>query len=101
MPLPRRRFLQSVAGVTALPLVSQITRAQTFPTRRITLLVHVPAGGGPDIMARIVAQSLAGRLGQPVIIEIGPAAAAILRSRRPRARSRTGTPCSVSDRCTR
>lgn len=72
MPLPRRRFLQSVAGVTALPLVSQITRAQTFPTRRITLLVHVPAGGGPDIMARIVAQSLAGRLGQPVIIENRP-----------------------------
>ena len=42
---------------------------QTWPTRTIRLVVGAGAGGGTDIAARIVAQSLSEILGQPVVVE--------------------------------
>jgi hypothetical protein len=41
---PRRRFLTLAAGVAALPAVSRISSAQTYPTRPITMIVPFPAG---------------------------------------------------------
>ena len=49
-----------------------------YPTRAIRIVVGFTAGGGNDIIARIVGQKLSERLGQPVIIENKPGAGAIL-----------------------
>ena len=69
MKLPRRQFLHLAAGVAALPAVSQIARAQVYPTRPIMMIVPFPPGGGADGIARIVAERMRVALGQPVIIE--------------------------------
>jgi tripartite-type tricarboxylate transporter receptor subunit TctC len=74
MKLQRRTFLHLAAGAAALPAVSRIARAQTYPTRPVRLIVGVPAGGPPDILARIMGQWLSERLGQPFVIENRPGA---------------------------
>jgi tripartite-type tricarboxylate transporter receptor subunit TctC len=60
------------AGAAALPAVSHIARAQGYPARPVTLIVFVPAGATPDIIARLIGQSLSQRLGQSVIIDNRP-----------------------------
>jgi tripartite-type tricarboxylate transporter receptor subunit TctC len=51
-------------------LSAGIAGAQSaYPTRPVTLVVPAPPGGQTDVVARIVAQHLAGKLGQPVVIE--------------------------------
>ena len=67
--LPRRQFLHLAAGAAALPAVSRIARAQTYPSRSVRIVVGYPAGGVTDIFARLVGQSLSERLGRPFIIE--------------------------------
>jgi tripartite-type tricarboxylate transporter receptor subunit TctC len=78
MKLPRRRFLHLAAGAAALPMVSRNARAQTYPVRPVRWIVGFPAGGGADIVVRIVAQWLSERLGQPVFIENKPGASSNL-----------------------
>ena len=75
MKLPRRRFLQIAAGAAALPAVSRIARAQSYPTRPVRLIIGYPPGGSADITARLTGQWLSERLGQPVVIESRPGAA--------------------------
>src|SRR5262249_10571472 len=72
MKLPRRQFLHLAAGAAALPAMSNIAWAQTYPTRPVRWIVGFPPGGGADTVARIAGQWLADRLGQPVIIENEP-----------------------------
>ena len=74
MKLPRRRFLHLAAGAAALPAVSRFASAQTYPTRPVRLIAGFPAGGGTDVMARLMGQSLSERLGQPIVIENRPGA---------------------------
>jgi tripartite-type tricarboxylate transporter receptor subunit TctC len=74
MKLPRRNFLQLAAGAAALPAVSRIARAQAYPTRPVRLVVGAPAGGGFDIVARLMGQWLSERLGQPFVIDNRPGA---------------------------
>src|SRR6185503_15011031 len=50
-------------------LVSSLAPAQDYPARQIRLVLPFPAGGGSDIIARVVAQRLSGSLGQPVIVD--------------------------------
>jgi tripartite-type tricarboxylate transporter receptor subunit TctC len=69
METHRRRFLQFCAGAVALPAVSRIAAAQTYPTRPITLIVPFAAGSPTDVIARVVAEPMKKSLGQPVIIE--------------------------------
>ena len=69
MKLPRRRFLQLAAGTAALPALSRFARAQTYPSRPITMVVGYGVGGPSDTIARIVAERMKPALGQPIVIE--------------------------------
>jgi tripartite-type tricarboxylate transporter receptor subunit TctC len=69
MKLPRRRFLHLTAGAAALPAISRIAKAQTFPSRPITIVVGYAAGGPTDTVARILAERMKTVLGQPVLVE--------------------------------
>src|SRR3954453_7531756 len=70
--LPRRQFLHRAAGAFALPVVSGIAQAQTYPSRPVRLIVPFAAGGGTDITARVIAQWLSERLGQQFIVDNRP-----------------------------
>jgi tripartite-type tricarboxylate transporter receptor subunit TctC len=75
MKLPRRKFLHLAAGAAALPAVSRIAWTQSYPTRPVRIVVGFPPGGGADITARLIGQSLSERFGQQFIIENRPGAA--------------------------
>jgi tripartite-type tricarboxylate transporter receptor subunit TctC len=64
--LPRRSFLY-LAVAAMLP--GSTTRAQAWPAQPIRLVVGFVAGGPNDILARLIAEWLTARLGQPVVVE--------------------------------
>jgi tripartite-type tricarboxylate transporter receptor subunit TctC len=65
----RRRFLGLAAGAAVLPVASRIAIGQTYPSRPITLIMPLAAGGQFDSMGRVLAERMKGSLGQPIIIE--------------------------------
>jgi tripartite-type tricarboxylate transporter receptor subunit TctC len=56
MKLPRRQFLDLIAGAAALPAVARIARAQAYPARPVRIIVGFAAGGPADILARLMGQ---------------------------------------------
>src|SRR3979409_1467597 len=85
MRFSRRRFLQLAAGAAALPAGSPLgaapasprprrAQAQAYPARPVRLIVGLAAGGGQDIVARLIGQWLSERLGRQFIIENRPGA---------------------------
>ena len=74
MKLPRRNFLHLAASAAALPAVTRTAWAQAYPSRPVRILVGYAAGGGADTLARLTAQWLSERLGQPFNIENRPGA---------------------------
>jgi tripartite-type tricarboxylate transporter receptor subunit TctC len=74
MNLARRRFLSLAAGAAALPAVSRLAAAQTYPTRPVRVIIGYPPGGSADITARLLGQWLSERLGQPFVVESRPGA---------------------------
>ena len=68
----RRQFLHLASGAVALPALSRIASAQTYPTRPVRLVVGFAAGQAIDILARLIAQSLSERFGQQFIVENRP-----------------------------
>src|SRR6516225_2288584 len=69
MKLPRRQFLHLPAGAVVLAGLSSVAKAQAYPTKPVRIFVGFAAGGGTDIVARLIGQWLSERLGQPFLIE--------------------------------
>jgi tripartite-type tricarboxylate transporter receptor subunit TctC len=65
----RRRFLHMTAGTAALPFLPRIAHAQAYPTRPVRIVVGFAAGGGVDIVARLIGHWLSERLGQSFVVE--------------------------------
>jgi tripartite-type tricarboxylate transporter receptor subunit TctC len=74
MQLPRRKFLHLAAGAAALPAVSRVACAQTYPARPVRIVAGFAAGGAVDLVARLTAQWLSDRLSQRFIVENRPGA---------------------------
>src|SRR5215468_421868 len=72
MILPRRRFLHLAAGAAALPAMSRVACAQTYPTRPVRIIAPTGPAGAPDILARLIAPWLSERLGQQFVVENRP-----------------------------
>jgi tripartite-type tricarboxylate transporter receptor subunit TctC len=75
MLLPRRQFLQLAAAAAALPEFLSTAGAEAYPTRPVHIVAGYPAGGAPDIMARLIGEWLSERLGQQFIVDDRPGAA--------------------------
>jgi tripartite-type tricarboxylate transporter receptor subunit TctC len=74
MTFHRRKFLHLAASAAAMPAISRIARADTYPSHPVRLVVGFAAGSTTDILARLMGQWLSQRLGQQFVIENRPGA---------------------------
>ncbi|HUD86549.1 MAG TPA: tripartite tricarboxylate transporter substrate-binding protein [Xanthobacteraceae bacterium] len=74
MTIARRHFLNLAAGTAALPAISRITWADTYPSRPVHLIVPQAPASSTDIHARLIGQWLSDHLGQPFIVDDRPGA---------------------------
>jgi tripartite-type tricarboxylate transporter receptor subunit TctC len=75
MKIARRRLLRLAAVALVMPALPRAALALDYPARPVRILVGYSAGGVSDILARLLAQSLSQRLGQPFVVEDRPGAA--------------------------
>ena len=61
-------LLASVAAISMVAL-SPLALAQSYPSKPVSMIVAFPAGGGSDVIGRLVGKSMADSLGQPIIVE--------------------------------
>jgi tripartite-type tricarboxylate transporter receptor subunit TctC len=74
MKVPRRQFLRVAATAVAVPVLSRMASAQTYPVRPVRLIVAFVPGGATDTLARQISNDLKEALGQPIIVENRPGA---------------------------
>ena len=77
MPI-RRKFLLAVSSLAAAAMAPAISRAQTWPSQPLRLVVTFPPGGASDIVARLLAPALAEKLGQSVVVDNRPGGASTI-----------------------
>ena len=70
----RRRFLQLAASAVALPAVSRLARADTYPSHPVHLIVPQAAASSTDIHARLIGQWLQEHFAQPFVVDVKPGA---------------------------
>jgi len=71
-PIIRRLFLSALAGVVLWPFAAASLAAEAWPSRPVRLIVTLGPGSGVDIGARLFADKLSQRWGQPVVVENKP-----------------------------
>ena len=74
MQRSRRGLLRLLAGAAAVPGVSRLASAQSYPSRPVRLIIGYTPGGSADLTARLMAQWLSERLGQQFVVESRPGA---------------------------
>jgi tripartite-type tricarboxylate transporter receptor subunit TctC len=74
MTIARRHFLNLAAGAAALPAVSRLAHADTYPSRAVHLIVPQAAASSTDIHARLIGQFLQDHLGQAFVVDVKPGA---------------------------
>ncbi|MFZ3357398.1 MAG: tripartite tricarboxylate transporter substrate-binding protein, partial [Xanthobacteraceae bacterium] len=75
MTIARRRFLHLATGAAALPALTRVASADDYPTRPVRIVVPFPAGIAPDIITRMIGQSLSEKFGQQFNIDNRPGGA--------------------------
>ncbi len=78
---PTRLLKTSLLGIFSVLLALLIqfpVGAQTYPSKPIKLIIPYSAGGGTDILARVLTDKLGQRLGQPIIVEAKPGASTLI-----------------------
>jgi tripartite-type tricarboxylate transporter receptor subunit TctC len=78
MTLPRRRFLHLAAGAGALPAVSRLAWAETYPSRPVHVIVGFTPGAAADVTARLLGEGMGQLLGQQIVVENKPGAGSII-----------------------
>ena len=78
MKFHRREFLHFATGAIALPALTSRAAALDYPTRPIRMLVGIPPGLAPDIVARLIGSPLSERFSQPVVVENRPGSGGII-----------------------
>jgi tripartite-type tricarboxylate transporter receptor subunit TctC len=69
LKLARRKFLHLATGAAAVPALSRVACAQSYPARPVRIVVGFASGSSSDILTRVIGQWLSHRLGQPFVIE--------------------------------
>ncbi|BEP36098.1 tripartite tricarboxylate transporter substrate binding protein [Variovorax sp. V59] len=79
MPSTRRQAIATALALAAA-CATGLARADSYPSKPITLVVAYPAGGDTDALARLFAEKLSARVGQPVVVDNRPGASGIIGS---------------------
>jgi tripartite-type tricarboxylate transporter receptor subunit TctC len=74
MRFSRRTFFQLATATAGLPLMPSLASAEVYPSRPVHMIVDVPTGLAPDVLARLVGAPLSQRLGQDIVVEDKPGA---------------------------
>src|SRR5579863_3112677 len=74
MEFSRRVFFRLASTAASLPLMSGLASAEDYPSRPVHVVVNVPAGLAPDVLARLVVEPLSHRLGREFFVENKPGA---------------------------
>ena len=78
MSLPRRALLGALAAPSFAPTLARAQTPPAWPDRPIRWIVNFPPGGAGDTLSRILAETIGGRLGQPIVVENRPGAGGLV-----------------------
>lgn len=74
MRFSRRIFFQLATAAAGLPVMPDMASAEVYPSRPVHMIVDIPAGLAPDILARLIAEPLSHRFNQEFVVENKPGA---------------------------